>query len=350
MRVRIDGIQISSISTCLPSKVVHCNQFSELYGEQEVQRTIKNTGIKQFRAVENGVCTSDLCAKAAEVIFEKGNINPASIDGIVFVSETPDYIMPATSVVLQHRLGLQNTTVAFDINYGCSGYVYGLYQAALLIGSGGCSRVLLLVGDTSTRIVHPQDKSASMIFGDAGSATLVEKGDENIYFNLKTDGSGFKHLIIPAGSFRHPQDAETVIEQQDENGNLRTQHHLYMNGMEITNFAMREVPPMINELLAQCNWSKEDVGIFALHQANQFIVEYLAKKMKLPRTSVPISLAYTGNTSSASIPLLFSLEGNKLKNDGRLNKTILCGFGVGLSWAAAATSLVSTQFFEPVDL
>jgi len=347
MKVKIDNIRIHSIATCLPNKVVNCTQFNEIYGEQEVQRTIKNTGVTQFRAVEGDICASDLCAKAAEVIFENGNIDSASIDGIVFVSQTPDYIMPATSVVLQHRLGLQDTTVAFDINYGCSGYVYGLYQAALLMSSGGCSRVLLLAGDTTTRMIHPLDKSIRMLFGDAGSATLVEKGNETMFFSLKTDGSGFKHLIIQAGGFRHSQNAGTVVEKLDENGNLRTQHHLHMKGMEIMNFAMREVPSMINELLTDCSWNRDEVGVFALHQASRFIVEYLAKKMKL--SSVPIQIEKTGNTGPASIPLLLSFQGEGLKKENRLNKVVMCGFGVGLSWAAVATSLASTQFFELVD-
>jgi len=340
---------IKGISTAIPRDIFELSSLGSQYGDEEVRRIIASTGIEQVRVAKDGQCTSDLCADAAEYLFTKLEVNPSTIDGIIFVSQTPDYKMPATSALLQHRLGLPTTAVAFDINYGCSGFVYGLYQASMMIEAGGCERVLVCVGDTSTRMVHPSDRSVRMVFGDAGSATLVKKGKSRSHFILRTDGSGAENLIVPAGGSRMPISEKASIPIEAEDGNIRNEEMIRMSGMEIMSFALREVPPMIDELLHVTGWKRDEVGTFALHQANKFMLEYLRKKMKLQKNSVPIAVSTVGNTGPASIPMMLAIKHQELSEKNQLQKVICCGFGVGLSWAACSLDLSETLILDSIE-
>ncbi|WP_082034253.1 3-oxoacyl-ACP synthase III family protein [Cohnella kolymensis] len=220
----------------------------------------------------------------------------------------------------------------------------------MMIASGGCSRVLLCAGDVSTRLVHSGDRSVRMVFGDGGSATLVERGAGTAHFNIRTDGSGAEHLMIPAGGSRKARSLETSAPYEAEDGNIRSEETLRMNGMEVMSFALREVPPMIDELLESAGWNKEEVGSFALHQANRFMLDYLRKKMKLNKSAVPIAVESVGNTGPASIPLMLSIKHSILAEEERLDKVVMCGFGVGLSWASCAFELSSTVILDPVEV
>jgi 3-oxoacyl-[acyl-carrier-protein] synthase III len=342
---------IKGISAAIPKNEFDLRSLGEIYGDDEVKKIIASTGIEKVRVAAEGQCTSDLCVAAVEELFKRLEINPVTIDGIVFISQTPDYKMPATSVLLQHRLGIPTTAAAFDINYGCSGFVYGLFQASMLIEAAGCKRILVCVGDTSTRLVHPKDRSVRMVFGDGASAILLEKGESTTsHFILKTDGSGANHLIIPAGGSRMPIGSETSIPNEAEDGNIRSNENLKMNGLEIMSFALREVPKIIDELLELTGWKKEEVGTYALHQANNFMLEYLRKKMKLTKNSVPIAVTTVGNTGPASIPLMLSIKYRELLERNQLNKVVCCGFGIGLSWAASAIDLSSTIILDPIEV
>lgn len=341
---------VTGIATAIPKSILELSSLSPLYGNEEVKKIIASTGIERIHVAETEQCASDLCEAAATALMNKLELDASKIDGIIFVSQTPDYILPATSALLQNRLGLPTTAVAFDINYGCSGYVYGLYQASLLIASGGCERVLLCAGDISTRLVHPEDRSIRMLFGDGGSATILEKGNNTSHFILKTDGSGAEQLIIPAGGHRIPYSKETSISYEDKNGNTRTPENIYMNGMEIMSFALREIPSMIKEILKKSSWKKDDVGTFAFHQANQFMLQYLGKKMRLNKENVPIAIRNVGNTGPASIPIMLSLRHGDLSKNNQLDKVVCCGFGVGLSWAACTQDLSSTVIMDPIEV
>ncbi|MGJ7919516.1 3-oxoacyl-ACP synthase III family protein [Neobacillus sp. LXY-4] len=350
MKAKFTTSIIKGIAAAIPKDILGLISLGSQYGNEEVKRIIASTGVEQVRVARNDQCTSDLCAAAAKELFSKLEIEPSTIDGIVFVSQTPDYKMPATSVLLQHRLGLPKTAVAIDINYGCSGFVYGLYQAFMMVEAGGCERVLLCVGDTSTKMVHPGDRSVRMVFGDGGSATLIEKGESTSHFILKSDGAGAEYLIIPAGGSRKPLSEETSIPFEAEDGNIRNEETVRMNGMEIMTFALREVPLMIDELLDSSGWKKEDVGTFALHQANKFMLDYLRKKMKLQKNSVPIAVSNVGNTGPASIPLMLSIKHKELSESNQLQKVVCCGFGVGLSWASCSLDLSSTYILDPIEV
>ncbi len=296
-----------------------------------------------------GLCTSDLCQVATERLLKKLEWTSESIDALIFVTQTPDYVLPATSCSLQRRLGLSKRCAVFDVNLGCSGYVYGLWLAARILDGIGFRRALLLVGDTISRIVSPSDRSTAMLFGDAGTATALERSDDSfdMLFELGSDGSGENSLIVPAGSFRCPSTYETGIRSEREGGNLRSDEDLFMDGAEVFNFTTREVVPLIQNILARRGWSTEELDALVLHQASQFILKHLAKRLGLPDEKVPSTLAHYGNTSSASIPLtMVAALGDRVAT-GAL-RLLLAGFGVGWSWGAVTLNCGPVTVVEPI--
>lgn len=347
METIINNIRIKAVASWLPMKVLEMSSLSSLYGEKEVGNIIKATGVERARIAEECMTSSDMCYNAAMSLIEKENIDKSEIDGLVFVSQTSDYILPATSITLQHRLGLSKDTVCVDIHYGCSGFIYGAFQAALWLNCGACKNVLVLAGDTTSRMINSNDKSLRMVFGDCGTATLFGKGNHPMGFNICSDGSGADRLIVPAGGFRHPVTEETSSLKFDEDHNGRTNNDLFMDGTAIFNFAITNVHKNINSLINNMNWIKEDIGLFALHQANNFMVNYIRKKLKIDSDKVPMNVTNYGNTGPATIPLLLSDVCSGYEYN--LNKVIMSGFGVGLSWGSIATNMVETKFYSPIN-
>lgn len=328
-----NGVKIAGISVCIPSQTIENSQFGlSIFNEEDLIKTINSIGVYQRHVVPSGICTSDLCFEASSLLLDNLLINRDEIGAVIFLSQTPDYHLPATACVLQEKLGLNKNTLAFDINLGCSGYVYGLSLAFSLLNQPTISKILLLVGDTSSKCVSPFDRSSALLFGDAGSATLVEANADSspVYCSLNSDGSGAKSLIIEGGGYRIQSSGSTleVCEQADKN--KRSLENLYMDGPEIFNFTLREVPKDILKLLKTANTSIEEIDLFFFHQANKFMIDFLAKKLKIPVEKYPLSLTHYGNTSSASIPLTIVSSGNIICT-GPV-KSILSGFGVGFSW------------------
>jgi len=345
----ISNLAIRGIATCLPGQSYQIESFGDMFGHQEVKRIMKGTGVRKVHIAPESICASDLCEAAAKRLLKQLHIEAVDIDGVVFVSQTPDYIFPATSALLQHRLGLPASAVAFDINYGCSGYIYGLYQASILVAAGGCSRVLVLVGDTFTRLIHPGDRSMRMVMGDGAAATLVEKGSDSLYFSIGTDGSGGDHIRIKAGGSRYPRTEETSNAYTDNDGNVRNDETVHMNGFKVMSFALTQVPLTIDRVLAQASWPKDTVNLFALHQANELMIEFLRKKIKVSKDVLPSTLQETGNTGPASIPLMLSAIGDDFAEEKR-KRSVPCGFGVGLSWGAVAADLSKTVILPTIYL
>jgi 3-oxoacyl-[acyl-carrier-protein] synthase-3 len=283
------------------------------------------------------MCASDLCFAAADRLLDDLGWARDSIDALMFVSQTPDYRLPATSCGLQDRLGLSRRCAAFDVGLGCSGHVYGLWIASSLIASGGARRVLLLAGDASTQLCSPLDRSVALLFGDAGTATALEAdaGAAPMTFVLGTDGTGRDNLIVPAGGFRTPHSQATAARVAGDDGNSRSAEDLFMNGAEIFTFTLREVPPLVHAVLQSAGWTVGDVDAFVFHQANQFMLQHLAKRLKLPQDRFVLAMEEFGNTSSASVPLAMSARlADRLRADSM--RLVLAGFGVGYSWAAVA--------------
>jgi 3-oxoacyl-[acyl-carrier-protein] synthase-3 len=255
---------------------------------------------------------------------------------VIFVSQSPDYFLPATSILLQNRLGLPNTTMAFDVNLGCSGYIYGLQLLSNLISTGQIKKGLLLVGDKSTLSTHIEDKSTYPLFGDAGSTTALEYTEEKtpVYFNLQSDGSGEEAIKILDGGARNSVRPDTFDLKEIEPGVKRSRRHLQLNGIDVFNFALKEVAPNINGLLQYAKVEKTAIDYFIFHQANKLINESVRKKLKITEIEkVPYSIDLFGNTSSASIPLTII---SKIRNEigGQQKKLLLSGFGVGFSWGS----------------
>lgn len=320
MKAKFNCAVVKAIATTVPASALDLREASELGTPQELARIIAGTGIRKIRVASTGMTTSDLCLEAGNRVLDQLSVTRESIDAVVFVSQTPDHLLPATSATLQHRLGLKKDCLAFDLNFGCSGYIYGLLQAHLLVNAGLASRVLVFAGDTITQHLKREDRAVRTVLGDAGSATLVEKGESQSHFILKTDGSGAPALMVRPG--------ET----------------LHMDGMAVMNFALREVPAIVEETLRDRGWSKDQVGLFALHQANRFMVEYLRRVLRVPADSAPFLLEEYGNSGPATIPALLCLGADAFRKSGKLGSVVLCGFGSGLSWGTLATSLEHTHF------
>jgi 3-oxoacyl-[acyl-carrier-protein] synthase-3 len=350
MKTLFSCSKIAGIAAAVPAKQIALSTFASEWGEQDVAKIIQSTGITHIREAPPGMTTADLCEAATRSLFSALQVEPGEIDGIVFVSQTPDHIMPATSAILQHRLSLDRRVAAFDISYGCSGYIYGLLQADLLISSGLCRSVLVCAGDTTTRFVNPRDRAIRMLFGDGGSATLVVQGNDPHAYSVRTDGSGARSLIVPAGGARQPRSETTCVAREAEDGNVRSEEDLFMNGIAVLYMALRDVPETIDEATALAGWTRDDVSFFGLHQANRFMIDYLAKKLKVPSERVPFGADDIGNTGPASIPVLLAKEHPRLAAEGRLERSVLCGFGVGFSVAAMTASLSDTTVLQPIEL
>ena len=348
MKVKIDDVQITGIASCLPKTVKEIDSLSDVFGEKQIRRLKKSTGVERLHIVSDGQTASDLCVAASEHLISQLGISKESIDGLVFVSFSPDYKGPPTSVVMQDRLGLRQEIVAFDITYACSAYCYGLYQASMLVKTGGCKRVLVCTGDTQSRMINPKDRAMQVILGDAGTATLVEDGGDCFSFYLKTLGNHYQDLIILAGGYRLPYSDETSKEYTDDVGNVRSQNDLYMDGMGVMNFALTEVPVAVNELLEFSGLAKNDIALFAMHQPNKLILDHLAMSMEIPEEKMPVGLQNTGNTASATIPLLLSVLKERGASFCKMDKVLCCGFGMGLSVSAAVMDLGKTEILRPI--
>lgn len=333
---QISSVRLAGVASAVPLDTKTVADVAAVFGAEEAQKISDSIGVRQRRVVKGNVCASDLCEAATRELLAKLAWSPDSIQALIFVSQTPDYLLPATSCSLHGRLGLSKQCAAFDVNLGCSGYVYGLWLAAQLVSSG-LKRVLLLVGDTISRIVSPEDRSAAPLFGDAGTATALEADANAVpwFFELGTDGTGAQHLIVPAGGFRTPRTPGTAQRTPREGGNVRSDEDLFMDGAEIFAFTLTEVPKLFKAVLNAANWTIDMPDAFVMHQANQFMLQHLAKRMKLPNDKVVLALENFGNTSSASIPLALTctLAGRLQSDSVRL---VLAGFGVGLSWGAVA--------------
>ncbi len=345
------NVGISGIAAAVPRRVVNNIEYDLYFPKDDIKEIIEKIGVKERRIADEKTCSSDLCYAAAEKLIKEMNIDREGIDLLIFISQTPDYRMPATSVLLQERLKLPTSTVTFDVNLGCSAFLYGLSIAFSMMTAGEFRKAMILDGETRSKVYSQKDRKTGFLFGDAGVAALIEKGDQygRSWFSLNSDGSRESLIKIPAGGYRKMSSPETVKEKiVDEYGNIRSEEQGYMNGADVFNFIIREVPKDFNRLLEYSGTDRETIDFYVFHQANSYINSFLAKKLKLPDEKTPATIEKYGNTSSVSIPLTIVSElRDKLHNTKRL---LLSGFGVGLSWGTAIVSVNNCFISEIIEI
>lgn len=322
---------IKGISYYLPKKVVTNEELLKEFPEWSVDKVAKKVGVTSRHLAEESETAGDMAEKAALKLFEEYSISPKEIDFVLLCTQSSDYFLPSTACILQNRLGIPTSAGAFDYNLGCSGCIYGMAVAKGLIAGGIARNVLLLTSETYNKYLHPLDKSNRSIFGDGAAACLisVEGFAEIGSFCLGTDGSGANNLIVKTGAARQKQS--TGFEATDDDGHIRRDDYLYMNGSAIFNFTLDAVPAMMSEILVKNHIKKEDVDYYVFHQANKFMLNTIRKVCVLPKEKFYINLEETGNTVSSTILIgLKQCLGSGAIHDGM--KILVSGFGVGLSW------------------
>lgn len=338
------GARIAGVVSCVPTTRVGNDQFIDRFGEQGVADVVKMIGVHERRVVKEGQTAQTLCLNAGRHLLEGLEWDAASVDALIFVSQTPDFRLPATACAMQQALGIPAGVIAFDVNLGCSGYPYALWLAMMMIQTGAARRVLLAVGDTISRISDPNDRATALLFGDAGTMTAVEAGTKNdaAAFILGSDGRGVANLIVPNGGFA---TFDTAADKRfvDKNPDC-----LFMDGGEIFNFTLKSVPPLVSRI-DELHGELGGHDFYLFHQANQFMIKHLVKKAKIDPAKVPINIDTFGNTSSATIPLLMTTKLAETLRE-RSNTLALLGFGVGYSWAAASLEVGPLKVAEMVEL
>lgn len=346
------NVGISAMAACVPRHVIDNYHYDlDIFPEEDVKKVVDKIGVAERRFVDEQTCSSDLCYAAAEKLFADNAVNRDEIDLLVFVSQTPDYRMPATSILLQNRLKLSKTCIAFDVNLGCSGFLFGLSIVYSFMEKNGLRKALLLDGETRSKVYSRKDRKSAFIFGDAGVAALIERDEKygESHFSLNSDGSRGDLIMIPGGGYRNMSSAETLKEKVvDEYGNIRSDEQGYMNGDDVFNFVIIEVPKDIKRLFKEAGEDLKDMDYYVFHQANTFINSFIAKKMNLDAEKIPWSIQKYGNTSSVSVPLTIISE-LKDKMAGR-KKLMLSAFGVGMAWATAIVPFVDCKISEIVEI
>lgn len=343
---KFHNIKISAISAAVPKNEIKSDEYVERFGEESVNKFKEGTGVLSAHKTREHQTASDLAYAAAENLLQKKQVNREEIGALIFCSSSPDYRRPASACVLHKRLGLSKNCTAYDINLTCSAFVFGLTTICSLMQSSDTSKALLLLGETSSKMANPLDKSIVMLFGDGGVALLLEKTDEpnEIQSILKTDGTGYQQIIAPGGGFRNlnPSKQEFVF----EDGNTRSMYNVYMQGENVFSFTISEVPRTVKEFFAKTETSVDNYDCFVFHQANRFILQMIAKKLKVDFSKFPLCLDRYGNTSGPSVPITICDKYGKDASDSEVN-VLMSSFGVGLSWGVCSAK-INVQDIYPI--
>lgn len=332
-----DSIEIAGIAAALPTRIVETESYKPIFGNETVEKFMSMTGVKSVHRASEMQTASDLGYEAAVRLIRELEISESDVGVLIFVTQKPDCRVPSTSFILHRRLRLNKDCTCFDINLACSGYIYGIMTALALLSSSEASFGLLITGDTSVRTLSPVDRSMIMLFGDAGTATLIRKKEDTapVYISVKTDGQRFKSIITPSGAYRNTGAPLERVEWGDDI--VRSDYDTHMKGMDVFAFSITDVPSLLKEMMNEIHTTVEDYDYFALHQANLYIIQQISRQLKIPKEKVPVSIGRFGNTSSNSVPLLLSDHfGNMNSGSARI---MFAGFGAGLSWACADMNL-----------
>lgn len=335
-------MKLVGAAAAVPKTIVKPSFAYEKFPQFDVDRIVGNTGVLQKREAAPGTTATDLCIAAARPLLERLEWAPETVDAVILVTMLPDHYLPASSHRAHEELKLSPRCLVFDINLGCSGFTHGLLVLDGLIASGVVKRALLLCGEVVTGafkpraadLEHRSDLANALLIGDAGTAVaLSNEGSQLKAARFGADGSGFQQIIVQGGGARcfiQP----SLFERRQEEDEIRRPIDLTLKGPQILTFAMKQVPPLLDEVLTAAEWTRDDVDQFVFHQANKFMLNFLRTRMKVPAEKVPLSIEEFGNTSSASIPLTMVVRGGEHLE--KPTKWVLLGFGVGLSWSGVA--------------
>ena len=339
--------RIAALSAAIPKERVDIMDLG--FDADTAKRTMRLTGVHAVRYAPKERTASDYCLRAAQEIFAQAEMRPTDVDGIIFTTPHPDYTYPGNSSVIQSGLGIPKKCIVMDMPHACTGMIYGFYLADLLVRTGECKNVLVCCGDTSSHHLNPKDRAMRMVIGDGGAAALVSAGGSLVsQYAFHHNGDGLKCLYTPASGERMPRErGVTDVETVDAEENVRTLEDEYMDGMEVMRFVMNEVPPCIGEVIEKSGWTHADVDVYAMHQANDFILKSLARAMKLDKHKVLFDVAETGNIGGASLVLALCHAEQTAHVPWR--RALLAGFGSGLSAAAMTTSLTGTTILPVIE-
>lgn len=344
---KYNSIRVSGISTAVPDNYIATSTFNDIFGESVVNDFVKMVGITGYHKSLHHQTAADLAMIAAQDLLEKQSVSLDEIKLVLFVTQKPDRRLPSTALLIHEHLKLNDDCIALDLNLACSGYVFAMNTAsAFLQSSYAGSKALVLTGDTSSRTMSPEDRTTIMLFGDSGTATLLENVNESLEsltIALRTDGSRFKSIVTPAGGYRDRQAPIDRVEWSD--GIFRSDYDTRMKGMEVFGFSITDVPKLLKNYLKEEGLHVESYDSFAMHQANLYILKQLSRKVKLPWEKFLISIDRYGNNSSNSIPLtLCDAYGVNAKSEQRI---LGSGFGAGLSWGVIDFS-IDTDNINPI--
>lgn len=338
----LPACSIRGICSSVPARCFDNLKETTAFDIKEVDKVVKMAGVRTRHIASESICSSDLSIAAAKRVLERLEWKPESVDALVFVTQSPDYLLPSTSCLAHRDLGLSDQCAAYDVGLGCSGYPYALWQAAMMLSAGGLKRVLVLHGETPSRFSDNSDRAVALLFGDAGSATALEfdpaaNARSPWAFGLHTDGTGWRDLIIEGGGFRDrtPEDPRKL--------------RVAMNGANVFNFTIKRVPASVEEILQRSATPPDAIDYFVLHQSNLFIMKHLAKKMQIPDAKLPLTIQRFGSTGGPSVPLTIT-QGNLTRPSDRALRLLLVGYGVGLSWGTALVDLPADAVLDHVEV
>lgn len=337
---------IRTISSVVPKKIIKTRDLADQWGKDHIEKFVNATGIEERRFVNDNQCSSDLCIKAAENIFEQTDIKKEDIDMLIFVTQTPDYKVPGTAISIQEKLGLSKSTITYDLCLACSGFIQGVLMGFTFMNSPEINHVMVMVGDTLSKVTSPQDNGTGLLLGDCGTATVLGKSDKygESFFSIRTDGANFKSVFIPAGGMKMPSSPETMKYEKFDDGSVRSKEQLIMVGDDVFSFAISELPKDVKRLLEFSGKTLDDVDYCAFHQSNDFMMNYIAKKVKVDKAKILHSIEKFGNTAGTSIPLC--LTANRDILIGGNKRILMNAIGAGFVYGTVYLNLTDCNILK----
>lgn len=331
------NVGIEAISYCLGSSQLS-NETLELENPGwDMSRILERSGVVSRPIAGPSETALDLGEKAVLALLRSKSVPIEDIDALIFCTQTPDHVLPPNSALLHGRLGMPQEVMAFDITHACSGFIYGLGIARSLVQSGTVKRVLLVNADTYTRLLHTQDRSTRPIFGDGAAATLISATSPMMSvldISFGTAGKQANRFMVKSGGARYPDMSGTPDAVIESSGRVRSDSHVFMDGLGVLSFFTSVVPTNVKNVLSRNQLTMGDISHFVFHQASRLALEGLQRSLAIPDEKMVVDLNEIGNLVSASIPVAL-VRALASKNIQTRQLIMLCGFGVGLSWGSA---------------